>query len=70
MENQLITENYTPALRDMNVGDTLIFPVKAHNSIKSTLIPRVRIELCVENADWEVGEIDKKNGTFPVKRIS
>lgn len=67
---RLITENYTPALRDMNVGDTLTFPVKAFSSVKSTLIPRLRLELCVEEADWEVGGVDKKKGVFEVKRIA
>lgn len=70
MKKQLITENYTPALRDMEVGDILIFPVKAYNSIKSTLIPRLRLELCVEDANWKVGEIDKKKGIFEVERVA
>ena len=70
MKKRLITENYTPALRDMEVGDILIFPVKAYNSIKSTLIPRLRLELCVEDANWKVGEIDKKKGIFEVERVA
>lgn len=70
MKKQLITESYTPALRDMEVGDILIFPVKAYNSIKSTLIPRLRLELCVEDANWKVGEIDKKKGIFEVERVA
>lgn len=70
MKKQLITENYTPALRDMEVGDILIFPVKAYNSVKATLIPRLRLELCVEDADWEIGEVDKKKGLFEVKRTA
>lgn len=55
MKKKIITENYTPALRDMEVGDILTFPVKAYNSIKGTLIPRLRLEFCVEDADWKVG---------------
>lgn len=70
MKNQLITENYTPALRDMKVGDTLTFPVKAHTSIKHTLIPRVKLELCVEGAEFAISDVDKKTGTFEVKRIA
>lgn len=34
MKKKIITENYTPALRDMEVGDILTFPVKAKPSIK------------------------------------
>lgn len=69
MKKKIITENYTPALRDMEVGDILTFPVKAYNSIKGTLIPRLRLELCVEDADWKVGDIDKKKGLFDVEGL-
>lgn len=69
-KGRLVTENYTPALRDMGVGDILTFPVKAYNSIKGTLIPRLRLELCVEDADWKVGEVDKKKGIFDVERVA
>ena len=31
MKKQLITANYTPALRDMRVGEILVFPVKAYS---------------------------------------
>jgi len=54
----------------MEVGDILTFPVKAYNSIKGTLIPRLRLELCVEDADWKVGDIDKKKGLFDVERVA
>ena len=57
MKKRIITENYTPALRDMEVGEVLTFPVKAYNSIKGTIIPRLRLEFCVEDADWKVGEV-------------
>lgn len=67
---KVITENYTPALREMKIGDIYMFPVKAYTSVKSTLIPRLRLEMCVENANWEVGEIDKEKGVFPVERIA
>lgn len=69
MKKQLITANYTPALRDMRVGEILVFPVKAYSSVKSTLIPRLRLELCVEDADWKVGDVNKKKGTFEVERV-
>lgn len=54
----------------MVIGDIYMFPVKAYTSVKSTLIPRLRLEMCVEGANWEVGEIDKKKGIFPVERIA
>lgn len=63
-------KRYTSELRQMKVGDIYMFPVRAYVSVKSTLIPRMRIEMCVEDADWEVGEIDKKKGIFPVERIA
>lgn len=69
-KRRLVTENYTPALRDMRVGDILTFPVKAYTSIKGSLIPRLRLELCVEDADWKVGEVDKKKGIFDVERVA
>lgn len=62
MKKRIITENYTPALRDMEVGEVLTFPVKAYNSIKGTIIPRLRLEFCVEDADWKVGEVNKRKG--------
>lgn len=67
---RVITENYTPTLREMKVGETLTFPVKAYNSIKGTIIPRLRLELCVEDADWKVGDVDKKKGVFDVERVA
>ena len=62
MKKRIITENYTPALRDMEV--------KAYNSIKGTIIPRLRLEFCVEDADWKVGEVDKRKGIFDVERVA
>ena len=70
MKKRIITENYTPALRDMEVGEVLTFPVKAYNSIKGTIIPRVRLEFCVEDADWKVGEVNKRKGIFDVERVA
>lgn len=35
MKKRIITENYTPALRDMEVGEVLTFPVKAYNSMEN-----------------------------------
>lgn len=70
MKNQLITKNYTPKLRDMNIGETLTFHVKAYTSVKHTIVPRLELELCVEQAKFEVGDVDKKTGTFEVKRIA
>lgn len=69
MKKKIITENYTPALRDMEVGDILTFPVKL-TILQGTLIPRLRLELCVEDADWKVGDIDKKKGLFDVERVA
>ena len=65
----MITKEFTQALRDMQVGDVITLSVKAYSSMR-TIIPRLRIEMCVEQADWEVGEIDRKAGMFSVKRIA
>lgn len=65
-----VTENWTPALRDMNVGDIMEFPIKAISSVNS-IISRLRLEMCVEGADWKRdGDIDKKKGTFKIKRTA
>ena len=69
MEKKVITKEFTQALRDMKVGDVITLSVKAYSSMR-TIIPRLRIEMCVEQADWEVVEIDRTHGFFSVKRVS
>ncbi|MCZ8373094.1 MULTISPECIES: hypothetical protein [Phocaeicola] len=65
-----ITENWASALRGMKVGETVIFPISSISSVNTT-ISRLRLEMCVEGADWKrVGEIDRKKGEFKVKRVS
>ena len=54
----------------MEVGEVLTIPVKAYNSLKVTIIPRLRLEFCVEDADWKVGEVDKRKGIFDVERVA
>jgi hypothetical protein len=67
---QLVTEDYSPALRSMRVGDVLTFPVKSISTINS-LLSRLRLEMCVEGADWKrIGDIDKRKGIFRVKRVA
>lgn len=67
---QLVTKDWSPTLRSMKVGDVLTFPIRSISTINS-LLSRLRLEMCVEGADWKrVGEIDKKVGSFRVKRIS
>lgn len=68
-----VTENLTPTLREMNVGDMAELPVKVYHSVKSVIIPRLEFEKCVENAKWWIQEkkdVDRKKGTFKVKRIA
>lgn len=68
-----VTENLTPTLREMNVGDIVEMPVKVYHSVKSVIIKRLEFEMCVQNAKWEVDEkenVDRKKGTFKVKRIA
>jgi len=69
-KEQLVTEDYSPALRNMRVGDVLTFPVKSISTINS-LLSRLRLEMCVEGADWKrAGDIDKRKGLFKIKRVA
>lgn len=65
-----VTENWTPALRDMKVGDVMEFPVRSISSVNS-IISRLRLEMCVEGADWKrEGDIDRTRGMFKIKRTA
>ncbi|MBD8001563.1 hypothetical protein [Phocaeicola faecium] len=65
-----VTENWSSALRGMKVGEILVFPVSSISVINTT-ISRLRLEMCLEGAEWKrIGEIDKKKGEFKVKRMS
>lgn len=65
-----VTENWASTLRGMKVGETVIFPISSISSVNTT-ISRLRLEMCMEGADWKrVGEIDRKKGEFKVKRVS
>lgn len=67
---RLIECNYTQELRAMKTGETVEFPVKAISSLKCGIIPRLRMELITEGADWLIGKPDPTTGKFKVKRIS
>ena len=61
-----VTENWAATLRAMKVGDIVVFPVRAISSVNTT-ISRLRLEMCVENADWKrTGEVDRKRGEFKI----
>lgn len=65
-----VTENWASTLRGMSVGEIVIFPISSISSVNTT-ISRLRLEMCMEGADWKrVGEIDRKKGEFKVKRVS
>lgn len=65
-----VTENWASTLRGMNVGEIVIFPISSISSVNTT-ISRLRLEMCMEGADWKrVGEIDREKGEFKVKRVS
>ena len=65
-----VTENWAATLRAMKVGDIVVFPVRAISSVNTT-ISRLRLEMCVENADWKrTGEVDRKRGEFKIQRVS
>lgn len=64
-----VTENWASTLRQMKVGEVVIFPVSSISSVNTT-ISRLRLEMCQEGADWKrIGEIDRKNGEFKIKRV-
>ena len=65
-----VTENWAATLRARKVGDIVVFPVRAISSVNTT-ISRLRLEMCVENADWKrTGEVDRKRGEFKIQRVS
>ena len=65
-----VTENRASTLRNMKVGQIVIFPISSISSVNTT-ISRLRLEMCVVGADWKrEGEIDRKNGEFKIKRVS
>lgn len=65
-----VTENWRPTLRAMKVGEILEFPVRSISVINTT-ISCLRLEMCVEGMDWKrEGDIDRKKGTFRIKRIA
>ena len=65
-----VTENWAETLRNMKLGEKVAFPVRAISSVNTT-ISRLRLEMCVEGADWKRdGNIDRKNGTFTIKRVA
>lgn len=65
-----VTRDWTSELKGMAINSVLEFPINRYSTINS-LISRLRLEMCVEGANWKrEGEIDKKNGFFKIKRIS
>lgn len=65
-----VTENWTSTLRNMKVGQIVIFPISSISTVNTTL-SRLRLEMCVIGADWKrEGEIDRKKGEFKIKRVS
>ncbi len=69
-KGQLVTEDYSPTLRNMKVGEVVTFPIRSISTINS-LLSRLRLEMCVEGADWKrEGDIDKKAGSFRIKRVA
>lgn len=69
-KGRLVTEDYSPTLRNMKVGEVVTFPIRSISTINS-LLSRLRLEMCVEGADWKrEGDIDKKAGSFRIKRVA
>lgn len=70
MEIKIVTKNYTEALRNMKTGDVIELPAKALAGLRATILTRLRAELIMERADWEIGKINEETGRFRVKRIT
>lgn len=66
-----ITEKWTEALLNMEVGEVVEFPLEKSESIVGSIIPRLRKRMWREKADWSrEGDYDTENGIFRVKRIA
>ena len=66
-----ITENWTAALLNMEVGEVVEFPLEKSESIVGSIIPRLRKRMGGEKANWSRdGDYDTENGIFRVKRIA
>lgn len=64
-----ITENWTEALLNMEVGEVVEFPLEKAESIVGSIIPRLRKRKWREKCDWErIGEYDRDKGIFHIKR--
>lgn len=67
---KVITEDVSGTLQRMKVNDVVTFSVRIIPTVNTT-ISRLRLQMCVEGADWKrEGKIDKVNGTFRIKRIA
>ena len=65
----VIQGNWSETLRGMRKGEKVIFPVHAIASV-TTIISRLKLEMCVIGADWKRLGIDKKKGTFTIQRTA
>lgn len=66
-----ITENFTEALRSMEIGEVAEFPLDNEPSIVSVIIPRLRRQMWREKSNWKrEGDYDMENGVFRIKRIA
>ena len=66
-----ITENWTAALLNMEVGEVVEFPLEKSESIVGSIIPRLRKRMWREKAKWSRdGDYDTESGIFRVKRIA
>lgn len=70
MATTIVMKNYTEALRSMKPGEVIELPAKALAGLKATILTRLRNELIMERADWEIGKISEETGRFCVKRIT
>nr|DAZ53191.1 MAG TPA: hypothetical protein [Caudoviricetes sp.] len=64
-----ITEKWTEALLNMNVGEVVEFPLEKAESIVGSIIPRLRKRMWKSKSNWSrEGDYDMVNGTFRIKR--
>lgn len=61
----------TSIIREMKVGEVLEFPLDKQASIMRVFVPRLRMELWREKADWKrEGDYDLDRGVFALRRTT
>lgn len=63
-----MTGGITEVMRGMLIGQIVVFEARQRTTAMQTKY-RLRREMVVEKADWEIGEQNPETGQFKVRRI-